>query len=644
MITTIRKSFKTRTYKVMLWIVFLSMAVGGGLFSLFEIVRTAFFGKPAGSWVIQINKQTIAAPEFMRSVADQEERIRIIRSQYGQYADLYFQMMGMKLDSQELAMNSIIRKTLLNQLGQKLPFSVSAQTAQSMLNNPMFITQEVSDLVPFFTWDQSLGGVNPVVLNTYLQRIGISKSEFEHELALGVARQDLKNIVEHGSYTPQFELKEQFAQNFLGQKFSILTIPAQEMLAQVKKAAVSDDTLKSYYDLMNAKDRRYYVPEKRSAKVVTFDPSSYGIAISDDEAEKYYNNNRAQYIEQPAQVQVRHILFKVTDSAKEQDVEQKAKKVRDELLKAPATFAAKAKELSEDTKTAAQGGTMPFFAKGTHDRTFEKTSFLLKEDNDISELVRTGEGYEIIQRIGKKAQTFKPLAQVSKDIKEVLRKKKFAEQFGSDVRAVLAQKNPIEALAQFIKEKNGKESMVQDAIANDSILSKTIFRVNEKGSSFYQDPNQGVVVTVTAVKPSYVPALEEIKALVKEDYYKDEASKALATRLDEFKKPGALDEAVKQGAKLEKTGWLKHSAEYKDDEAEKQALTKKGIDLGKLFQLENIGATTAYEQNGTGYVIRLDERTPFDEALFADKSKSIQAELEQQKKSLYYGRTCCFFI
>ncbi len=634
MITTIRKSFKTRAYKIMLWIVFLSMAIGGGLFSLFEILRSTFFGKPSGSWVIQINKQTIAAPEFMRSVADQEERIRIIRSQYGQYADMYFQMMGMKLDSQELAMNALIRKALLNQVATQLPFSVNPQMAQSQLNNPVFITEEVSDLVPFFTWDQSLGGVNPITLHTYLQRIGVSTSEFEHALAQGFVRHNLKNIIEHGGYTPQFELKEQFAQNFLGHKFSIITIPAQEMLAQAKKEAASDEKLKSYYDLKNTQERRYFVPEKRSAKIVTFDPASYGISISDDDVEKYYNNNKAQYVEQPAQVQVRHILLKVADPAKEQEIEQKAKNLRNELLNAPATFAAKAKELSEDTKTAAQGGTMPFFGKGTHDRTFEKTSFLLKEDGDISEVVRTGEGFEIIQRISKKAQTFKPLTQVSKEIKDALRKKKFAEQFGSDVRAVLAQSNPTEALATFTKQKNGKESISQEVTANDSILSKTIFRINEKGTSFYQDPNQGVVVTVTAVKPSYAPALEEIKARVAEDYYKDQASTALADRLESFKKPGAFQEAIKQGTKVEKTGWLTHSFDAKDDEQEKQALTKKGINLGKLFQIENIGGVVAHEGNGNGYVIRLDERAPFDEALFQAKSKTIQSELEQQTNSL----------
>lgn len=618
----------------MLWVIFLSMAVGGGLFSLFEVIRTTFFGKPSGSWVLQINKQTITMPEFMRSVADQEERIRMMRAQYGQYADLYFQMMGMKLDSAELALNSLTRKSLLNQALLSLPFSVDAKLAQAQLSNPMFITQEVSDLVPLSAWDQSLGCINPGALYTYLKRIGMSKSDFDQELAQGVARHELKNIIEHGGYTPEFEIKEKFAKDYLGHKFTILTIPLSEMLSQVKKEAVSNEKLKSYYDLANTQKRRYYVPEKRSAKVVTFDPASYGISISDDQIQNYYNNNKAQYVDQPAQVQVRRILLRVTNSAQEQEVAQKAKNLRAELLKAPGTFSAKAKEISEDTKSASQSGLVPFFAKGTHDRTFEKTSFLLKEDGDISEVVRTADGFEIIQRVAKKPQTFKALAQVSKEIKDALIKKKFADQFAGDVRMALAQPKSAEALAQFIKEKKGKETTMQDVEASDSILSKTIFRLKEQETSFYQDPSQGVVVTATSIKPSFAPALEQIKDTVTQDYYQEKAQEKLHDFLKELQKPGAFKASLKTGPKAEPTGWLKSPRGASADDVELKMLMQKGIDISQMFQLENIGSVYVQQKGDKGFVIRLDEIAPFDQTLFQEKKKELFADLEQQNKSL----------
>ena len=618
----------------MLWTIFLAMTVGGGLFSLVEVIRMTFFGAPTANWVLQVNKHTITAPEFMRAVADQEERIRIVRSQYGQYADLYFQMMGMKLDPVGLATKSLIGKSLVNDVAAQLPLHVDKTVARAQLNNPMFISQEISDLVPFFTWDHSLGGINPVMLHQYLQQIGVSSDDFERELIKAVKRSDLKSLIDHGSYIPDFELKKQFAQNYLGHKFSIMTISEQNIQDQLKKEPATLDVLKSYYDLKNTQERRYYVPEKRSAKIVTFDPATYGIAVTDEQVETYYNNNKAQFIEQPAQVQVRHIVLKVADAAKDQVVREKAEALRQELVKAPQTFSAKAKELSEDSKTANQGGTLPFFAKGAYDKNFEKTAFLLKEDGAISDLVRTSEGYEILQRISKKTQTFKPLASVSKDIKDTLRKKKFAEQFGSDVRRALAQSNPKASLDSFIKEHAGKESVSKEITADNSILAKTAFRLKENETSFYQDSTQGVVVTITGIKPTYAPALEEIKTQVSEDYYKEKAHEKLGARLAELQKPGAFEAAVKAGTKIEATGWLKNSQGYKDDEAEIKALTQKGLDIAKMFQIENIGAVVTHEQNGKGFVVRLDEVAKFDQTAFEEKKKSLITELEQQKKSL----------
>ena len=177
MITTLRKSFKSRAYKIILWITFLAV---GGVFSVVEIFRTFFFGTGGSSWIMEINNTKILAPEFQRAVIDQEERIRMIRAQYGQYADMYFQMMGMQLNPQSLALSSLIRKTLLNQVAKQMPLYIDMQKAQSQLSNPMFVYQELSDLAPVFTWDQQNGGINPLALHQYLQHIGVTSSEFDY--------------------------------------------------------------------------------------------------------------------------------------------------------------------------------------------------------------------------------------------------------------------------------------------------------------------------------------------------------------------------------------------------------------------------------------------------------------------------------
>ena len=169
-----------------------------------------------------------------------------MRAQYGQYADLYFQMMGLSLDPQRLAVDSLIRKSLLNQIADMMPLHVAGDVAQSQLNNPLLISQELSDVVPFSTWDPALGGINKSLLYGYLRHVGISSSDFAYLLAQGIKRNDVRLLVEHAAYLPEFQLKQQFSNLYLGHKFSIATINAQDMLAQVKKEAVSDEKLKSY--------------------------------------------------------------------------------------------------------------------------------------------------------------------------------------------------------------------------------------------------------------------------------------------------------------------------------------------------------------------------------------------------------------
>ena len=630
MIIMLRRSLKSRTFKVIFWIVIL---VVSGVLSVFLNWYDSYFGKTSQAWILQINKEKISMPQFARAVASSEERIRFMRMQYGQYADLYFQMMGMKLNPQEMAFNEVIRKTLLNQLAHALPLYISADLASAQLNDPVAISQELSDMIPLSAWDPAIGGINPMQLQSYLQKFGITASDLNHELARAVKRTTTKQLIEHAAYVPEFELKEQFAQNFLGHKFSIATISESQILADVKKEPASDESLKAYYDLKNSKERRYYVPEKRFVKIYSFDPIPYGVSLTNEEIEKYYNNNKAQFIDKPAQVQVRRILLKSEDPAHEQEVKQKAESLRQELVKNPETFAQKAKELSQDSQTASQGGLLPYFAKGQQsDKTFERTSFLLKEDGNISSVIRTADGFEIVQRVGKKPLSIKPLAQVTAAIEDTLRKKKFAHQFGADTQALLKSASAAQDLEKFVKEKKAKES-TKEVTSDSSVLSKTAYRLKKSESAHYQEANQGVIITITDIKETYLPPLDQIKTTVKEDYYKEKAAQKLTERLQEIERNPALFDSLAQSA-IEKTGWLRHSHEFKDDQKQIQELQKKGINLGKMFQIENIGGVATHEHAGKGSIIRLDAIAPFDQALFDQKKVALQTEAYQQKKSL----------
>jgi foldase protein PrsA len=94
----------------------------------------------------------------------------------------------------------------------------------------------------------------------------------------------------------------------------------------------------------------------------------------------------------------------------DQAVLDAAKKQADEIYaktKAPgADFAALAKEFSQDSATAAAGGDLGYFKKGTMVTEFEDVAFALKE-GEISQPAKTVYGYHIIKVIDKKGDEIK---------------------------------------------------------------------------------------------------------------------------------------------------------------------------------------------------------------------------------------------
>ena len=150
------------------------------------------------------------------------------------------------------------------------------------------------------------------------------------------------------------------------------------------------------------------MPEKRTALVYSFSPSNYGISLSDADIQSYYEKNKAQFIAEPAKVQVRRILFKTESSDEIEALKEKVSRIQHELVEDPHSFAQVAKEVSQDSDSVSKGGLLEPFAKGTHDPVFERAAFILKDDGAISGVISTKDGLEIVQRVSKRAQQYKP--------------------------------------------------------------------------------------------------------------------------------------------------------------------------------------------------------------------------------------------
>jgi peptidyl-prolyl cis-trans isomerase SurA len=121
----------------------------------------------------------------------------------------------------------------------------------------------------------------------------------------------------------------------------------------------------------------------------------------------------------PAQgeVLVAHIMIKTPKEMSKDDSVNARKKI-DEIyqkVKAGEAFAELAKQFSDDKATGVKGGELPWFGTNRMPPEFEKESFALKSNGDISGVFKTRFGWHIIKRIDKRGLA--PFDEMKGDLK-----------------------------------------------------------------------------------------------------------------------------------------------------------------------------------------------------------------------------------
>ena len=138
-------------------------------------------------------------------------------------------------------------------------------------------------------------------------------------------------------------------------------------------------------------------------------------AVSDDEVEAYYRENKEEFILE--QVWVRHILVKTL---------QEAKEIKKRLYQGE-DFITLAKQYSIWPPTKIKGGDLGYIKRGMVHKSFEQAAFALKRRGELSDIVKTDFGYNIIRledKIGPRQLTS---SEVQEEIRNRLRNKKREE-------------------------------------------------------------------------------------------------------------------------------------------------------------------------------------------------------------------------
>lgn len=151
---------------------------------------------------------------------------------------------------------------------------------------------------------------------------------------------------------------------------------------------------------------------------VTIDNVLSKVAVEDQEAKKFYDENQDKFMDME-QVRAKHILV---------DSEEKAKEVAN-LIQDGLTFEEAAEKYSSCPSNA-QGGDLGFFTRGKMVPEFEDAAFSLKV-GEISDPVKTQFGYHLVKVEEKKEARNRDYEEVEHMIKNNLLQQKQAEAYGN---------------------------------------------------------------------------------------------------------------------------------------------------------------------------------------------------------------------
>ncbi len=358
--------------------------------------------------VARVGDVRITQAEFADALREQTDRLRA--------------QLGARFDPAMLD-NPEVRFAILEQLvDQKLLHEKARREALRVSDAQL---QETIASLPVF---QENGRFSVERYRQLLASQNMSPPQFEErlrgELLIGPISDPivLGSIVARPSKERYLDLLEQ------QREVSVAILGLETFIKDVK---VDDAAVKAFYE-SNA--QAFKTPEQARFEYVVLTPDSIMSQVSVDPAEvrKQYDSNVRQY-GQEEERSAAHILVAVKPDATPEEksaAKRKAEEIAAEAKADPAKFADLAKKYSQDPGSAAEGGDLGNFAKGTMVKGFDDAVFAMKP-GEISDPVLTDFGYHIIKLNGVTPAKVRPFEEVRAQIEQDLKRQRATTRFAS---------------------------------------------------------------------------------------------------------------------------------------------------------------------------------------------------------------------
>ncbi|MBC7780442.1 MAG: SurA N-terminal domain-containing protein [Proteobacteria bacterium] len=330
---------------------------------------------------------------------------------------------------------------------------------------------------------------------------------------------------------------------------SVSVLAPESFLKQVE---LEPGAVEKFYE---ANRKEFEIPQQVRVEYVTLSLAQLAaeITVTPEEAKAFFDQNTQQF-RAAEERQASHILIAVApgaDAKMRSTARERATELAAQVRQAPQSFADVARKASQDPGSAARGGDLGFFSRGTMMKGFDEAVFALKPAEIVGP-VETEAGFHVIQLTGVRGggASFEQLRpKVEEEARRTRASRRFNELADGFTNTVFEQSDSLKPAAELLKQpvqtsgwfsrqggdtpKGANERLIAAVFADDVL--------NDKRNTAATEVGQGVLMSARVIesKPAGSRPLAEVGGAIEKRLRLQRASElaveAGRRRLDELR-------------------------------------------------------------------------------------------------------------
>ncbi len=471
---------------------------------------------------------------FVAAVDGHEISQQDFRERWDAYRSRITQQFGNQVDM-SLIDTPEHKRQLLDQMIDEQLLLDSAEKYGAVVPSTA-VQQEILN-VPAFQLD---GKFNPAAYQQFLLQTRKSAEAFDDDIRRDLMLQQSNQELMSSAFVSTVDVDNYIRLRDQTRDFRYVTLPKPT----ASDVTVADADVDAYY---KSHGDEFMTPEKISLDYIELDASKIksDSSVDDDTLKKQYESQKSHFVTNEQRL-ASHILVKVDKNANADAQKAALEKAKDleQQVKSGKDFAALAKANSDDPGSKAQGGDLGWLEKGVTDPAFESALFAMKK-GDISDPVKSDEGYHIIQLRDVKAEKVKPFAEVKAELAskylEGEREREYSDISGRLADAVYQDPTSLDAAAkQFnlpvqktsLFGRTGGEGIAADPKVLKAAFSNTVLTEGNASDPIDVGASHIVIIKLDQHQKAEPKPIEQVRDDIKKKLTDQQIAKAAHERAD----------------------------------------------------------------------------------------------------------------